>query len=143
MQTFLPVPDFVESARMLDTKRLGKQRVEAYQLLKALADPECAWSNHPASRMWVGYAPALQAYMGECIREWIRRGYHNTMVIPLVRKGYQLPPWFGMDAFHSSHRSALMYKEPEHYMQFGWTDPIELSYIWPIPMEIPSTLPAL
>ena len=36
MQTFLPVADFVESARMLDYKRLGKQRVEGMQLLNAM-----------------------------------------------------------------------------------------------------------
>jgi len=28
MQTFLPVADFEESARLLDSPRLGKQRVE-------------------------------------------------------------------------------------------------------------------
>lgn len=28
MQTFLPYPDFVESASVLDRQRLGKQRVE-------------------------------------------------------------------------------------------------------------------
>ena len=36
MQTFLPYPSFVESAKALDNKRLGKQRVEAYQILKTL-----------------------------------------------------------------------------------------------------------
>ena len=36
MQTFLPVADFVESAKMLDYKRLGKQRVEGMQLLNAM-----------------------------------------------------------------------------------------------------------
>ena len=32
MQTFLPYPDFWVSAKMLDDKRLGKQRVEAMQI---------------------------------------------------------------------------------------------------------------
>ena len=34
MQTFLPSPNFTESARILDNKRLGKQRVEAKQILQ-------------------------------------------------------------------------------------------------------------
>ena len=36
MQTFLPFPDFVASARSLDRLRLGKQRVETLQILNAL-----------------------------------------------------------------------------------------------------------
>ena len=36
MQTFLPYPDFAESAKVLDNKRLGKQRVECLQIMKAL-----------------------------------------------------------------------------------------------------------
>jgi hypothetical protein len=36
MQTFLPYPDFRESLQVLDNKRLGKQRVEAYQIISAI-----------------------------------------------------------------------------------------------------------
>ena len=36
MQTFLPYPNFVASARALDTKRLGKQRVDTRQIQNAL-----------------------------------------------------------------------------------------------------------
>jgi hypothetical protein len=36
MQTFLPYNDFVKSARVLDYKRLGKQRVEGMQIINAI-----------------------------------------------------------------------------------------------------------
>ena len=36
MQTFLPYPAFDLSAQVLDRQRLGKQRVETLQVLKAL-----------------------------------------------------------------------------------------------------------
>lgn len=36
MQTFLPYPNIIQSAQCLDNKRLGKQRVEALQILKAI-----------------------------------------------------------------------------------------------------------
>ena len=42
MQTFLPVADFTESARLLDNPRLGKQRVECLQVLRALTG-SAAW----------------------------------------------------------------------------------------------------
>ncbi len=36
MQTFIPYPDFHRSAEVLDMKRLGKQRVETFQVLGGL-----------------------------------------------------------------------------------------------------------
>jgi hypothetical protein len=36
MQTFMPYSDFEKTARCLDNKRLGKQRVEAWQILNTL-----------------------------------------------------------------------------------------------------------
>lgn len=40
MQTFLPYPDFVKSAKCLDNKRLGKQRVEAWTIYRTLVKIE-------------------------------------------------------------------------------------------------------
>ena len=36
MQTFLPYKNFYECAKVLDQKRLGKQRVEVLQLLNSI-----------------------------------------------------------------------------------------------------------
>ena len=55
MQTFLPYDDFVKSAKVLDYRRLGKQRVEAMQLLKAISG-QGGWRNHPAALMWKNIA---------------------------------------------------------------------------------------
>ena len=37
MQTFLPYPSFEESAKVLDWRRLGKQRVEGMQIINAIS----------------------------------------------------------------------------------------------------------
>jgi len=50
VNTFLPHADFVKSAESLDNKRLGKQRVEAWQILQALRGNTKGWVNHPATR---------------------------------------------------------------------------------------------
>ena len=55
MQTFLPYDDFVLSLDCLDYRRLGKQRVEAMQLLNAMKREKGGWINHPATKMWRGY----------------------------------------------------------------------------------------
>ena len=129
MQTFLPVPDFQETARILDWRRLGKQRVEAIQILLSI-ERTTRWSNHPAVKMWVGYEAALSAYANAIIAEWVARGYRNNM--GMVEHGpIFLPSWLGDDAFHASHRSNLLRKDQEYYGQFGWKEGPDLPYFWP------------
>ena len=131
MQTFLPTTDFEECARVLDWRRLGKQRVEAQQILNALRRGG-GWKNHPAVRMWRGYIPALTAYRNAMITEWKRRGYNNTMRRTRARAPVVMPPWLGDDALHASHRSNLLRKLPDHYGKLGWTEPPTLPYVWPV-----------
>jgi len=130
MQTFLPYADLRRSAAVLDWRRLGKQRVEAFQLLRVLRGETRGWANHPAALMWRGHEAALGAYMNACIDEWVRRGYVNTMAKARVSR-YRLPPWFGDDAFHASHRANLLRKDPAYYAQFGWREDPTLPYVWP------------
>ena len=61
MQTFLPFADFARSAAALDTVRLGKQRVETLQVMRALTVPDYGWRHHPVVKMWRGHRPALMA----------------------------------------------------------------------------------
>jgi hypothetical protein len=135
MQTFLPYPDFTESAKVLDYRRLGKQRVEVLQLLKALREGG-GWSNHPAVKMWRGYENALVSYGLDCCAEWIERGYKDTCMGKIESywdetANQDQPPWLGNPDFHASHRSNLLRKDPIHYGQEGWTEPNDLPYIWP------------
>lgn len=134
MQTFLPYPHFHESAKVLDYRRLGKQRVETLQLLKALHDGG-AWSNHPAAKMWRGFENCLALYGITMCREWIDRGYKDTC-LPKIQAyaSWQSdePNWLGDPAFHAAHRSNLLRKDPVHYGKFGWTETNDFPYIWPI-----------
>jgi hypothetical protein len=135
MQTFLPYPNFQKSAQCLDMRRLGKQRVEAYQLLNILLNrtTKKAWSNHPACLMWQGYENALKEYFNSVLMEWIKRGYKNNMLYETINVEYPIlyPPWLGNEKFHASHRSNLLRKNKEYYSQFNWTESSDLPYIWP------------
>ncbi|HQM44945.1 MAG TPA: MSMEG_6728 family protein [Smithellaceae bacterium] len=131
MQTFLPYPDFEASLRVLDYRRLGKQRLEALQLIRAISGETVGWSRHPAAVMWRGYLNALKQYHNIAIEEWIRRGYRNNMPKKRIRGKIVYPPWLGNEAFHASHRSNLLRKDREHYGAFGWTEPDNLPYLWP------------
>ena len=132
MQTFLPYPNFTDSAKSLDYRRLGKQRVEAYQILKALSDPTYGWQNHPAVKMWKGYENALKHYLNMMIFEWIKRGYNNTMKYHVCDSTIVYPSFIGDNRFHASHRSNLLRKDPIYYSKFNWNESHDLPYVWPI-----------
>ncbi len=134
MQTFLPYPNFSASAAALDSRRLGKQRVEAYQILRILRGESAGsgWRSHPAVAMWRGYEDALGLYMNAMISEWVRRGYKNTMKLYAAPTEPEMPPWLGDPALHAAYRSNLLRKAPDFYRQYGWTEPIDLPYVWPV-----------
>ncbi|MHA7239468.1 MSMEG_6728 family protein [Arthrobacter sp. TMS1-12-1] len=141
MQTFLPYADFEASARVLDQARLGKQRVETLQVLRALVIPDYGWRQHPAIRMWMGYVPALTVYGLAMVAEWVSRGHadatHRQILefAPSVldEPDVPLPPWFGDPALHASHRSNLVQKAPEIYRSRFPGVPEDLPYVWPAP----------
>ena len=137
MNTFLPYPSFEQSVRVLDNKRLGKQRVEALQLLNVLTDPtKKGWRNHPATNMWRGYEHALCEYGLACCEEWTSRGFKDT-VADQIRSRMALVPdtgmphWMGDPAFHAAHRSSLLRKDNDYYSRYGWSESPEIPYIWP------------
>ncbi len=135
MQTFLPCASFEETARILDYRRLGKQRVEGLQILNIITKPDYvgSWMHHPAVKMWRGYDMALKLYVNTMIAEWIRRGYRNTMQYYDIHTDELLYPWWlGDPRFHDSHKSNLLRKYPEYYRQFGWDVPDDLPYVWPV-----------
>ena len=134
MQTFLPYPDFIESVRVLDYRRLGKQRVETFQVLNILLErtESKGWRNHPVTRMWTGYEEALKLYQNHTIAEWMNRGYKNNMAFEEIdSSAIVMPPWFGSEDFHRSHRSNLLRKNYEYYSQW-FNEPSDLEYLWPV-----------
>jgi hypothetical protein len=150
VQTFLPYADFERSARALDVKRLGKQRVEVIQIVRALTVPGYAWKTHPAVLMWQGYEEALGRYGLAMCDVWVERGFGDTCaatitddlaaygIAPIrseqeLREAGLLPPWaVDGDPVLESHRSALVRKDPETYGPlFPEASPV-VPYVWPV-----------
>lgn len=139
MQTFLPYEDFFETARSLDYRRLGKQRVETLQVVKALIMPDYGWKNHPAVKMWKGYLASLYDYQQAICKEWVDRGYKDTCLEKTLAIVSEQdvetngpPPWLGDPDLHLSHRSNLIRKDPVFYRPvFGDGVPDNLEYVWP------------
>ena len=137
MQSFLPYPSFQASAEILDFRRLGKMRVEAWQIYEILNGKKSRWANHPAVKMWRGYPMALLKYGETMCAEWIKRGYKDTMrerfVAAYIMREYfmSMPPWIGREDFHLSHRSNLCRKDEAYYGRIFGDIPNNLPYIWP------------
>ena len=149
MQTFLPYPGFTATARVLDARRLGKQRVEALQVLRGLTVPGYGWRRHPAVLMWKGYEEALVRYGLDVCEVWCAAGRRDTCAATLTAEftrltgrpapraqeelalAGELPPWLGLPAFHRSHQSALVRKDPAYYGPLFPGVPDDLPYLWP------------
>lgn len=140
MQTFLPYPDYQQSAAVLDVRRLGKQRVESLQILKALLLPNYGWKNHPAVRMWKGYESELVRYSLAICAEWTSRGYKDTCATKIK----QMAGAYGVFAEQSqqglvwltkelcrSHQSNLLRKDAKYYAKHFPNVPSDLPYVWP------------
>jgi hypothetical protein len=161
---FIIKPDLLETAKILDDKRLGKQRVEAKQLIDILEELDATgiitkkgWVKHPALKSWIGYTNHLKVYFNIIVREWIRRGFNNTMllyqidespynVVPCFFNGrtayydnskfnqYSFPFWVSFPPFYMSHQASLCRKNPKHYKGLLRDELFEFlnnGYLWP------------
>jgi hypothetical protein len=152
VQTFVPYADFARTARVLDTKRLGKQRVEVIQIVRALTVPGYAWASHPAVLMWKGHEEALGSYGLAMCDEWLGRGFGDTCAATIradlatagvtrlrdfesLQADGALPPWLADEDVQVSHRSALVRKDPGHYAAVFPDVPADLPYVWPVRSE--------
>lgn len=133
MQTFLPHDDIVASLEALDDRRLGKQRVEAMQILSALRRPKTGWYYHAAVQMWAGYRPFLALYYNMAIEVWRARGKNNDLARDRAARINAEPPWwFGVRVFHRSHQIRLWEKDADYYPREWMPDSRDLrGYVWP------------
>ncbi len=157
MQTFLPYPSYLESAKCLDRLRLGKQRIEAKEILLInlhLLNPQRynlqflsnynmpKWRikrhiNHPCVLMWQSNLFELCIYGLSICQEWMNRGYKDNQHLvlhELLKETLEFPQeklWFiGNEDFHNSHKSNLLRKDFNFYSKYNWNVVITLPYLW-------------
>lgn len=125
----MPIDNFHENAKILDNKRLGKQRIEAAQILATLGvaiekingEPyKPTHKNHPCVHMWQNFEEALKQYYNSILDEWVLRGYKNNMKFLKVSNDVEFPLFFGSKKFHDSHKSNLLRKNYDYYSKFNW-----------------------
>lgn len=154
---FLISLDFSENAKCLDTKRLGKQITEAFQVYRYITGQGKMQGNPHVYKMWAGYEKCLLYYISALHDEWIyrfdsgkrggKRVHKNGLEAEAIISDtsfydYKEPDWFKNESVLSAYRSALLYKNINHYGRFGWREepavPIKidkkgnvtLPYVW-------------
>jgi Pyrimidine dimer DNA glycosylase len=153
MQTFLPDKDYKLSAQTLDNKRLNKQILEGYQILKVLsgATESGAWRNHPAVLMWKGSETHLMNYVNHMVSEADIRGIktvNNVSNLKILKAGFgkmwgkNKPIWQKPEHIFrviESHRANLYRKDSIIYSEYqlNTADPCceKCLYYWPTHKE--------
>ena len=143
MQTFLPFLDFSTSASRLDSKRLNKQILEAYQILTDRVPN----SHHPACLMWSKNKKTLKKYILSFCREYTRRFSKIHSIQDRIQnldfqneEGLFLKnPEYRIDLLLLSHKINLLRKDYEFYKdRLGITlskddlNDYPTGYYWPI-----------
>lgn len=145
MQTFLPYPDFAQSASVLDYRRLGSQIHEVNQLLDALHETNNGgYRNHPVTNMWRGCELQLCGFGLACEEEWESRGYKVRVEKERIEQHFdwaksgdvniELPWWFGDPEVHKNYQRRLYTKDPAYYGAHFGTD-LEPLYEFPYPQR--------
>ena len=133
MQTFLPSADYENSAQTLDSKRLNKQILEGYQILKVLsgASESGAWRNHPAVLMWKEAEHSLMDYIDHMVYEADFRGIKTDKNVSNLQTlksafshmwGKTIPIWQKPEHLSrvvDSHKANLYRKDSVLYNQFN------------------------
>ena len=131
MQTFVPFVSFSESASVLDSKRLNKQLLEGRQVYGIISTNKDrgAWVNHPAVKMWRNHDVALFEYLlamkNECVTRGIQTEKNWNAILYMHQNNWYrgdnlvMPPWWGDDRVHLSHRQNLYNKDPQYYSLFA------------------------
>ncbi len=149
MITYITHIKFGDTARALDDRRLGHQRLEAWQVFDGLTMGREDRSE-PVFRMWQGHEFALAVYGMILCNEWLHvrgcadKGFWKFCnAVRDMRNDdpgftYEPPPWFGDRDVMRSHRSTLMRKQAEglvtgrDYIKMFRGTPRSMPYIWPI-----------
>lgn len=138
-QLKLPHPDLTMTAKCLTNRELNKQITEAKQIYTANRYGWGRQGNPHPYEMCKGYDEFVAYYIVCMYKEWqtrlvqgkrggVLKHKSGEFILDEIDSGridlsdMDYPHWYNNSAIFSSHRSALLYKNYEHYKQFGWSE---------------------
>lgn len=134
MQVFLCDISLEKSSKILDSKRLNKQIVEAFQIVT----DRLPNFHHPAYLFWKDYKQELRQYMYCLCNEYSNRFHKehkcSILSIPNEIKTFDFIPNIEYDLY--THKVNLLRKNYEWYSRFFHVEKIDEcpeGYYWNVP----------
>ncbi len=145
---FRPYTDWERSAACLDDLRLGKQRVEAKQILYVflrklgiVRDGKRGWLTHPIVLLYFNngkpYIDDVVGFFQACVKEWKKRGKQNFICLDDIQqfiRQIEKTPGTPITRLHEiEYRRILLIKNPNHYVKvFSKSEILEVLETEPI-----------
>lgn len=140
MQIFLPLVNensenpYIDTSKILDSKRVFKQVVEASQVISIIESNKTAggFVNHPVVNMWRPYLNSLKLYHNTMLEECKQHRGVDTKIAILEIIGEIIHPWFiKYKPLLYSHQRMLQIKDPISYQSFNFpSEYLNYGYIW-------------
>ena len=115
----------LETAMLLDNKRLNKQCIETKQILDALFGESKAWNKHPATLQYEDHKLWLQMYQA-CFLAYRKQNFTDAVIYSQLADSVRPP--FQTEAFFTQMKRRLFTKHPKHYAY--WSDLKESQENW-------------
>ena len=126
MQVFI-IGSALETAKILDKKRLNKQIIECQQILKSINGETKAWANHPCTIQYRKHVNWLISYM-HCLKAIFNKDIHKAR----IWNAYALDntPNFHTQDYFENMKRRLYTKNHEHYKQFEYLGESYENWYW-------------
>ena len=117
----------LETAMVLDKKRLNKQIIECQQILDAYLVGSKAWVNHPCTLQYKDFKVWLMLYQFTLIR--FKEG-NMTYARYYSHMADKSRPSFHTEAYFDSMKRRLYTKDQKHYAQWEKLGTSEVNWYW-------------
>lgn len=127
MQVFI-VGTPLETAQVLDKRRLNKQIIECQQILDALNGKK-AWSNHPCTLQYrESLAKEWLANYLSCLLSYVNSRYGEAMCYDEICE--IIKPNFHTQEYFDQMKRRLYTKDSEYYKQWAHLGESEVNWYW-------------
>lgn len=115
MQVFI-IGTPLETAKVLDKKRLNKQIIECKQILNAIFGKTRAWANHPCTLQYKEHKQWLYEYL-QCLEQYIKGNYNDAEIYSEIAQ--KIKPNFHTTEYLNQMKRRLYTKDNNYYKQWS------------------------
>lgn len=128
MQVFI-IGSPLETAQVLDKRRLNKQIIECKQILAAIQGDSKAWFNHPIVHMYKNHEKWLRVYMW-ILSEWNAKKSDLLLLMHMNDWAEKNKPEFLTDEYYTQMKRRLYTKDKNYYNMWGELEETDVNWYY-------------